>query len=272
MEISNTGKLTPDLPVHSTDLKVLMYHHVVHERRVARDHWAIVHVDTFRKHLEWIERCGFTTITLEDYRLSLNGSLTLPKKPIIITFDDGYLNIYRYAFPILQEFGMKAVIFVLGDRNRKTNDWRYEEPVTPLMDGRQILELHLAGFEIGSHSLTHTKLTEAKPEMSWNEIYYSRMTLESLLNAPVRSFSYPYGLVNDSVKKMVADAGYLTACGVYTGPAEFYNDPYDIRRITIYNNTGVFGILLRTCTPFQHFEWIRMKTKQSLKSQDEINE
>jgi peptidoglycan/xylan/chitin deacetylase (PgdA/CDA1 family) len=265
MEISNTGKLTSEIPVHTSDLKVLMYHHIVNDRRVARDHWSCVHVDRFRKHLEWLERCGFTTITLDDYRLAMNGSLTLPKKPIILTFDDGYHNVYRYAFPVLQEFGMKAVVFVLGDRNRKTNDWRYEEPVTPLLEGRQILEMHLAGFEIGSHSLTHSKLTEVSPEETWNEIYYSRMILESLLNAPVRSFSYPYGLLNNPIKKMVADAGYLTGCGVYTGPPDFYTDQYDIRRITIYNRTGVMGMLLRTCTPYQHFDWIKMKTKQRLR-------
>lgn len=269
MEISNTGKLTSAIPIHTSDLKVLMYHHIVDDRYDMRKYWNCVHVDKFRKHLEWIERCGFTTITLEDYRLALNGDISLPKKPIILTFDDGYLNIYKYAFPALQEFGMKAVIFVLGDLNRKVNDWSYEEPQAELMEGRQILEMHLAGFEIGSHSLTHEKLTQAAPEMIWKEIYYSRMTIESLLNAPVRTFSYPYGLVNETVKKMVADAGYLTACGVYTGPPDFYADQFDIRRITVYNRTGTLGILIRTCLPYQHLDWMRMKTKQTLRAEAE---
>jgi len=269
MEISNAGKLTSPIPIHTTDLKVLMYHHILNDRHVVRKHWNCVHVDRFRQHLEWIERCGFTTITFEDYRLALNGELPLPKKPIVLTFDDGYLNIYNYAYPILQEFGMKAVIFVLGDRSRKNNDWGYEEPVVQLLEGRHILEMHLAGFEIGSHSLTHVRLTVAPPEVTWKEIYYSRMTLESLLNSPVRTFSYPYGRLNDTVKKMVADAGYLTGCGVYTGPPEFYADQYDIRRITIYNRTGVPGILLRTCMPYQHFDWMRMRTRQTLRSEVE---
>ncbi len=77
-------------------VKVLLYHRIVDNERMSRDWWSCVHVKRFRRHLELLDRWGFTTVTLNDIRLSQEGELNLPAKPVIITFDDGYRTRTRW--------------------------------------------------------------------------------------------------------------------------------------------------------------------------------
>jgi peptidoglycan/xylan/chitin deacetylase (PgdA/CDA1 family) len=249
-------------------IKVLMYHRIVSDERLSHAHWTCVHVRDFRRQLELLDRWGFTTITFDDYNLYLAGELNLPRKPVILTFDDGYRDVYENAFPLLQEYGMRGVVFALGNRLIKTNVWDQAVGLrtAPLMDGQQLLEMHAAGFEIGAHSMSHPKLPALSTEAAWQEITRSRMLLEILLNSPVRSFSYPYGGVNESVKRMVADAGFTIACSVFTGPGTFGMEPYEIRRIAISSNTSTAGFAMRLLMPFQHYGWMRWKVSEVLSS------
>jgi peptidoglycan/xylan/chitin deacetylase (PgdA/CDA1 family) len=89
----------------------------------------------------------------------------------------------------------------------------------------------------------------------------SKKALEDRLGEPVTSFSYPFGLHNGTVRSLVAAAGYQFACGVYTGPARFGADPYDIRRLAIGSEVGDFGFLNRMRLPYAHVEsaWNRFR-------------
>jgi len=251
-------------------IKVLMYHRIVNDKDVPSRHWTCVHVRGFRRQLEFLERLGFTAITFEDYRLYLAGELNLPRKPVILTFDGGYMDTNLNAFPLLQEYGMKAVVFTIGNKDIKTNVWgkALGIPEGPLMESQQLIEMHAAGFEIGAQSMNYTRLTTLSEEEAWEEISRSRMLLEILLNAPVRSFAYPYGLVNRAIKRMVADAGYSHACSTSTGPATFGTEPYEIRRIAIRDTTSLVGFGMRMLTPFQTYEWLRWKMTRKLSGPD----
>jgi peptidoglycan/xylan/chitin deacetylase (PgdA/CDA1 family) len=262
----NEGRKLPE--GNPRAIKVFMYHQIADCVHGGPELWYRVPVDLFRKQIECFDRWGYTTITFEDYRLYREGVLNLPKKPIILTFDDGYLDNYRNAFPILQEYGMKAVMFVLGNRQIKSNNWDAApgESGEPLMNDRQILDMHEAGFEIGAHSHSHARLTEVSTEVAWKEIYYSRMSLEGLLNAPVKSFAYPYGGVNAETKRMVMDAGYSNACSVFSGPPLFDTDSFEIRRTAVLNSTGLIGMGLRLLAPYQQYEWLRWKNSIYLKA------
>ena len=190
-------------------IKVLMYHRIVDAVSLSYSYPKMcIHIEEFRRHLSLLERWGFSSITFDDYRLFKAGEINLPKKPVIITFDDGYVDTYELAFPALKEYGMKAVVFVVGDRSLATSVWdeAYGLPTAQLMPEQQILELHRYGFEIGSHSMTHAQLPHIAREKAWEEISRSRMLLEILLNAPVRTFAFPYGLASPTTKKMLEDA------------------------------------------------------------------
>src|SRR4030067_1763886 len=141
-------------------IKVLLFHHVTAKSDMENNSAMIVKKEIFRKHLEWLDRWDYTTITFEDVRLFLAHELNLPNKPVIITFDDGYADVYEWAYPILREFGMKAVVFILGDRFIRESNWdKGICTLSPLLNQQQILEMSSYGIEIGAHSMRHAKLT-----------------------------------------------------------------------------------------------------------------
>lgn len=241
----------------SRTIRILLYHRLIPDDEGDSRARMDIPVGKFRQQVETLERWGFTTITLNDYRLYLGGELELPRRPIVMTFDDGYLDTYELAFPVLQEFGMRAVIFALGDRGIRKNLWEnpLKIPIVSLMNDQQLLELHQAGFEIGSHSLSHNDLTELPEERAWEEISRSRMLLEIMLNASVKSFAYPYGVANKTLKRMVADAGYVFACTKKVGSSSFKKDPYEMRRIVVNNGAGLVAFAMKVLGPHMSQNW-----------------
>jgi peptidoglycan/xylan/chitin deacetylase (PgdA/CDA1 family) len=265
MQQEQTSKNSRSREVTPQKVKVLVYHRVVNDDRLSREYpWICVHTREFRNQLELLDRWGFTAVTFDDIRLCLGGQLDLPRRPVVLTFDDGYLDTYENAFPLLCEYGMRAVVFALGDVRIKTSEWCRSagSPVAALMGGQHLVELHAAGFEIGSHSMTHANLTSLPEGEAWEEISRSRIVLEILLDSPVLSFSYPHGFVNVTTKRMVADAGYSIACSVSSGPARFGKEQYDNRRIAISNSVGAIGLAMRMLTPFEYYSWFRSRVEQ----------
>ena len=246
-------------------IKILMYHRIVEDRFLSNNCRYCLHVNEFCRQLEILIQLGYTPVTFHDFHLFRIGELQLPKKPVIITFDDGYLDTYILACPMLVEFGMRAVVFVMGDRSLKTNQWdkyRKDIPVASLMEDHHVQKLHARGFEIGAHALSHANLSHLPEEDAYYEIKTSKLILESLIGVSVQSFAYPLGSVNASIKKMIAKIGYQFACGVYSGPARFGEDLLEIRRIEIHNKMSQAEFLLRMKTPFEYIEWVKWKTKK----------
>ena len=233
------------------NIRVLMYHRVVRDGAGNGCPDSGLPERQFRQQLRSLERWGSTPITFSDYAFIKRGELAPPRKPIILTFDDGYLDTYEVAYPILLEFGMRAVVFVLADEGQREAAWDGENGGggAPLMDVEQILELHQASFEIGSHSLTHPYLPLLPREKAWEEISRSRQLLEILLNAPVSTFAYPFGGLNQTLKAMVADAGYQYACSVWSGPMAMQADPLEIRRINVEGKSGPAGFVFQVMGP-----------------------
>ncbi len=247
-------------------IKVLMYHRVVGDDVHPDQYSWNVTVSQLRRQLELLGKWGYTCINFEDYALAKQGILSLPKKPVIMTFDDGYDEVYRNALPVMKEFGARATAFVLGDRSIKSNTWDVQNGFegAGLMDEDQILELRDAGFEIGSHSMTHLDLTSIPEQNTWRELAESKDILENLINAPVISFAYPFGAANIRIERLVQKAGYDFGCGVYSGPPKFLHDKYNIRRIPITRKTNAIDFALKILTPYEYYEWIRWETGQML--------
>lgn len=245
------------------NIKVLMYHRIS-EEQPSDDDCHVVHVEDFRRQLMILENLNYIPITFEDYYLYLEGKLTLPKKPIIITFDDGHLDTYNLAYPLLREFDMRAVVFVIGQRSWEYARWEENagEIDYPLMSNEQILELHREGFEIGAHSMTHAKLPELSQGALSREVFGSKKEVENLLGEDIISFAYPYGGVSEGVQFMTRKAGFKFGCGVYTGPPRFGEDKFNIRRLAITSKIDTFQFLLRLVTPYEYAEWLYNKVKR----------
>ena len=246
------------------DVKIFRYRHVVpdgtHASKVA------IPATEFRRQLELLDRWGYTTVTLRDIKLAAAGELYLPKKPVVLTFDRGYREVYDVAYPLLEEYESTAVVFAAADRTirRATLDREPAIGVSPLLEDRQLLEMHAAGIEIGSHGMTSARLIRLVPAAAWEEITGARTSLEQVLGAPVISFAYPYQEVTLLLKRLVAEAGYLFACGGPSGSSELAADPYDIRRTEIRRDTGLLGFGLRVLNVYEHLESLKNKSFASL--------
>jgi peptidoglycan/xylan/chitin deacetylase (PgdA/CDA1 family) len=130
------------------------------------------------------------------------GSM-LPPKPIILTFDDGSETTYTTALPILQRYGFTGVSYIV----------RNYLGIPRYMSADQIRGLYAAGWEIGSHGLSHIELT-SQPRKHEAEVIESRRRLEKLLGVPVLSFAYPFGVYDDDSLIYVRNAGYIAAMGL----------------------------------------------------------
>ena len=251
-------------------IRVLMYHRILPEGEKGSPPQMRIPVRQFRREMELLARWGYTAITFDDYRLYLTGELNLPRKPVIITFEDGYVETYTLVLPILQELGMKAVVFVVADAGIRSSVWDRVQPeaVTPLLSDDQILELHAVGFEIGSQTLHHVRLPGLPREKAWEEISGSRMALEILLNAPVRSFTYPFGLLDDQVKAIVKEEGFTVGCCGWTGPALFGDDLFEIRRVTMfpYRSFADLNFAIRLISPYQLYRWLWWRLRVALEA------
>jgi peptidoglycan/xylan/chitin deacetylase (PgdA/CDA1 family) len=167
--------------------------------------------DQFRSHLSLLKLAGFVGTTL-DFAMSHGHTDPISgKKVVAITFDDGYLDNYRHAMPILQEFGFHATIFCISRKVGGRSDWS-TDPVWsghPLLGKDEMRLMTSMGFEIGSHTRTHADLSRLSPDQAQDEIVGSKDDLEDLLGTPVRSFCYPFGAYREETPSIVRSAGYF---------------------------------------------------------------
>lgn len=209
-------------------IPVLLYHRVLKRGDIKGRHKIYVYEDKFRRQMRFLKEAGYSTITFEDIyynRVPADGS---PK--IIITFDDGYEDNYKIAFPILKEFGHRAVIFLVTGMQR--NEWgiREGEPAIPMMDEQMLKEMLDYGIELGGHTVNHNALTELEPQVAMSEIAGCKTDLEKRFNKSAVSFSYPFGAISPSIKQMVTESGFTYGISTNTGPDNLFDDLLQIRR------------------------------------------
>ena len=211
----------------------------------------------FRDHLELIRQHGFKPITFTAL-LSLQPEET--ERFVVLSFDDGLLDNFENAMPVLDEFGYKATFFVIPGFdnvvrwvNPKTRSWTesksegYTIPF-PSMQKHHRRQLLACGMEIGCHTMTHPKLNTILPDRLDFEISNSKCLLEDQLGAPVTTFCYPKGRYNAKILEKLSKADYLGACTTmpgYYGP----NTPkFECGRFLI-ENPGLFRKILAWASP-----------------------
>ncbi len=189
-----------------------------------------------------------------------------PDRQTIITFDDGYLDLYTEVFPRFQDLGLKAVAFVVVERLSQAMDWN---PAIrkKLISANQMQEMHRYGFRFGSHTLTHCNLAEAAPGTVRKEVADSKARLEDILGGAVEMFSYPWGRVNERARAAVAEAGYRCAVTTESRLNRSSDDPFLIPRLTVSELDTPLGLAsklltgrdYRQMTPAHAWRWCRRR-------------
>ncbi|MDR3415483.1 MAG: polysaccharide deacetylase family protein [Nevskia sp.] len=226
---STYAALAPFREYFGGGLPLLMYHKLGPRPRGVRLKGLYVGDRLFARQLRELREAGYRSCDLDAVAA---GQATEPGR-IGITFDDGYVNVLRYGLEPLAEQGFQAVQYVVADRIGGGNEWDLPlgEAYEPLMDHAQLREWLAAGHVIGSHTLSHARLTEVTPAQAREEIAASKKKLEDLLGVPVAHFCYPYGAWNERVRDLVIEAGYRTACTTQFGLNDAATSPFELRRI-----------------------------------------
>jgi peptidoglycan/xylan/chitin deacetylase (PgdA/CDA1 family) len=222
-----------------SSLPVLMYHAIHPDEDVLS-----IHPDIFKHQISWLNKNNFRVISLVELAEHIKHKRDLPEKTIALTFDDGFRSIYDFAFPVLQEFGFSATVFLVAGYCEKTNDWPGQPAMLrrrELLDWDQILQMDAAGIEFGAHTLTHLRLDQQPDELVEREILESKYMIEDVLGHPIYSFAYPYGRTSDTARQVVGQ-NFSVACGTHLGLVGLHSDPIDLERVEIYylKNSTIF--------------------------------
>lgn len=179
---------------------------------------------SFAQQMAYLAAHGYHSIALSDL---LRGTPQHCHRRFVLTFDDGYIDTYDVAYPILRQHGFEAMVFLvsgwLQTRSRRAN-----LPVEMLSE-IHVSEMSRCGMAFGAHSRCHRRLTELRREDLWYEVGGSKEDLEHALGLPITAFAYPYGLSNPHVQRVVKACGYDLAVAVANGTGDRFN----LRRIVI---------------------------------------
>jgi peptidoglycan/xylan/chitin deacetylase (PgdA/CDA1 family) len=230
----NYHTLAPFREYFTTGVPILMYHKIAVRPARVRLKGLYVSPETFVRQLEELDAEGFASCGIAEART--NGEV---RPRVALTFDDGFRNVFENALAALTAYKKTAIQFLVPNSIGKFNDWdlRDGEAPEPLMDAGQIREWMQAGHAIGSHSLTHARLTRLTLRDAREEIFASKKKLEDLFGIAVEDFCYPYGDWNESVRDLVVEAGYRTACTTEFGLNTPATPPLALRRITVRHPT-----------------------------------
>jgi peptidoglycan/xylan/chitin deacetylase (PgdA/CDA1 family) len=224
---------SPAVPVGEAPLTapppLLMYHYIrtVDRQADPLGYNLSIAPALFAAQMEWLHAAGYTGITIDHMLACLQGTALCPLHPIVLTFDDGYQDAYDQALPVLHHYGFTATFYIISGRVGQPGYLTWDE----------LIAMHNAGMEIGSHTINHYNLTALAPLEARRQIVQSKAELEQRLGFPVKDFAYPSGRYNRAIEQQVRAAGYQSA--VTTRWDNDYRDVFALPRRRISGGTSV---------------------------------
>ncbi len=243
---------------HKYSIPVLMYHHVNPEGRSVN-----VTPERFEEHVSLLSRQGFTSLLTDDLVSIINNRQAPPEKPVMITFDDGWLDNWLFAFPILKKYNMNAVIFVMtshiyesgirkrSDEGNITALPAHKECLNVIEEGRgsevmmswdELREMEESGLvDIQSHTHTHQKWDsmytdkEHLHKILEEELAVSKKIIEEKMNKRCSSLCWPWGRYNKEYIDLARSAGYDLLFTTEKGTNTPETLPWKIKRLVIGN-------------------------------------
>jgi peptidoglycan/xylan/chitin deacetylase (PgdA/CDA1 family) len=219
----------------ATQLPILLYHRVGPADPNPQSRWLTVPTEKFARQIQRLKRAGYVGIGPGDWLAFRRHGRRLPRKPILITFDDAYADVADHALPILHGHGFPATIFVVTGQLGGSNSWDQGTGLPPrgLMTAEEIRRWAGRGFEFGGHGHRHLDLTALSLEDLEQELTRCRDALADLLGAPPLSLAYPYGEHNHAVRAATARLFDL-AFGATEGVNDVTADPFDVHRTYVF--------------------------------------
>jgi peptidoglycan/xylan/chitin deacetylase (PgdA/CDA1 family) len=224
------SSLGPFRELFATGHAILTYHHVGPRPRGVRLKGLYISSKLFAQQMAELKAEEYETSAFGTVQSSLGR-----RKRVFLTFDDGFADVFENALPIMRQHGFRSIQFLVANLLGKTSEWQASSGELPgaLMDKAQVANWLEAGQEIGSHTLTHPRLTQVSVQQAREEIIGSKKKLEDTFGRPVENFCYPFGDWNPALRDIVAEAGYKSACTTKFGVNTSEADPFALKRVTV---------------------------------------
>ena len=248
----------------SVRLPVVMYHSILKDAARAGDY--VLSPDVLAADLDYLQQNGFETVTIQDLTAYVDGLGDLPTKPVLITFDDGHFNNYLYAYPLLKERSMKAVVSVIGVQTEKYSASGQENAYWSYLSCSRLQEMTDV-FEIQNHSYD---MHETKPRKGCtrmrgetmsayreNLIADTEKTQELLTNAGFPAptcYTYPFGAYTAETENLIRSMGFVCTLSCEKRINMLTRDPECLYRLGRFNRpSGIstekfFGNMLKDLT------------------------
>jgi peptidoglycan/xylan/chitin deacetylase (PgdA/CDA1 family) len=208
------------------EVPILLYHRIEPD---PSSNFYRMDTGTFESQLKYLSAHGYHTITTAQLRQAILEGISLPPRPIIITFDDGNVDNFEFAYPLMQKYGFTGTAYIVANRLDSEG----------YLSKEQLQELAAAGWEIGSHSMTHLDLANATPQQLRREILESRLRLEDEIGVDVRSFAYPFGTFTKTLAQKIENYGYRTGVGLGKNAIHDLNSIYYLSRWEIHGTMTI---------------------------------
>lgn len=234
---------------------VLMYHHI----NPHKGDMVTITPEVFEGQMEYLHKAGCMTLKIHDLIAYINGGLTLTQKAVIVTFDDGWLDNYMYAFPILKKYKINATVFLITNRveNASQNATKipsfiptHEESKSLIEKGEAhkvvlnwelIKEMSNSGLiEFYSHTKSHAKCNCLSEKELTEELKEAREMIEIRLGSPCSYFCWPYGKYNSLAANVAKKTGHKALFTINHGVVKAGSDPFAINRIIVKDSVAWF--------------------------------
>ena len=209
---------------------ILTYHSLTSGHRTAK---YSLEKALFEEHLALLRENEFVSLTMEEYG---SQGLSFFARRVALTFDHAFAD-FELALPLLEKYGFKATLFVptayVGDKSRWLGGRDAKQPLLSWHDLRD-----LRGVEIAAHGHKYLDLDGVPLEVARRDILRGKETLEDRLGKSVVSFAYPYGSYNETLKGLVQEVGFRSACTLEERLSTRHDDPFALPRLTVPSGTN----------------------------------
>lgn len=235
---------TPDGVEREVKVPILMYHHISvpppDSDAVRRD--LSVTPQDFEEQLRYLAKAGYHSISLRDLIYHLAIGQRLPRKPIILTFDDGYRDNYTHAYALLKKYGFGGTFFLVT----APIDQEHEEHLS----WDQVKEMSAGGMQFGPHTYTHPDLRGQPVDYIVWQIMASKEAAEERTGQTSRFFSYPSGRYDQQVVDVLRSAYFWGAVTINQGTQQSSQQPFELKRIRVRGSDTLEDFVQKL-----HLEW-----------------
>jgi peptidoglycan/xylan/chitin deacetylase (PgdA/CDA1 family) len=173
------------------------------------------------------------------------GYAALPKRAVVITFDDGFQGCVDHAVPVLRSHGFTAVFYLVTGCMGQTSRWTQSDFGfdLPLMSWDAVRALAAEGFQCGAHTVSHPRLAGLDAARCRAELADGRRRLEDELGRPVVHLSYPFGSYTAAVQATAQESGFVSACSTRPGLSDANDDLLALHRVPVYGHVPLFDFI-----------------------------